>query len=474
MKKLIVLLSVFVSKSCLGQTLTAKQLREDFQIFKNSIEEIHPGLYWYADTAEVSTRFESLEAKLVEEMNLKDYYGLLQRFYAGIRCGHSWMSMPYTWRKPLDEGPYRIPLNFYVESDRMVVYRDLTNDQYIREGQEVVSINGIKTRELIDTLIQYTPTDGYARTRQIRILASNFSRYYQVHYGMDSIFNVVLDLEGNQENYSLIGISDEEANKRSIDRYGKVEHAKQALEYKKLATKVGYIRINSFDKESIKSDKQKYKPFLKKTFEEIRHSGINKLIIDLRGNGGGEDHYGATLAKYLFKEPFDYYLRMEAITKKFRHNEYSYQKGFNTLSKILKKDKNKQGTYTFNFSRQIKKQKPVKSPFTGKVIVLIDGGTFSAATEVASILHSNQRATFIGDETGGGYYGNNSAMMYGIQLPNSKINYYLPVIRYYLAVDHAPFIGRGLIPDISLPQTYEDYMTPNDEVLDLAVKEIKK
>lgn len=455
--------------------LSSQEMLEDFDVFKNSITEIHPGLYWYADSAEIARRFDKIEGTLESDMELKDFYALLQEFYAGIRCGHSWMSMPWKWRSHIDEGPFRIPINFYLEKDRITVMRNLSDDSSIADGQEVLAINGVKSKEILNSLIRYTPTDGYAKTRQIRILAGNFSRYYQVHYGMDSIFNIELRHGEVSRTVELKGLSNDEANKRSTERYSRAEKSEEpVLSYSEINKKIGYIKIKSFDKEDIRANKQKYKKFLKGTFSTIDKRNLNKLIIDLRGNSGGEDNYGATLASYLINEPFDYYTRMEARTKKFRFNQYSRQRGFNTMGWLLKKDKDKSGTYTYNFSRQVKKQKPIKNKFKGDVIVLVDGGTFSAASEVASILHANERATFIGEETGGGYYGNNSAMMYGIQLPNSRINYYLPVIRYYVAVDHTPFIGRGLIPDIQIPLTYEHYISDKDEVMEKAIEELLK
>ena len=49
--------------------------------------------------------------------------------------------------------------------------------------------------------------------------------------------------------------------------------------YKKLANNIGYIKLNSFtDKAS--SD-------VKKALIELKGQGVNKLILDLRGNGGG-------------------------------------------------------------------------------------------------------------------------------------------------------------------------------------------
>ncbi|MEM9895604.1 MAG: S41 family peptidase [Bacteroidota bacterium] len=475
MKSIVLLLLLFLSLHQVdGQLLSPSDMQEDFTIFKESVKEIHPGLYWYADAAEIDSRFQKIEKQITNELEIGSFYGLLQKFYAEIRCGHSWMSMPYRWVKKLDRGPHTIPAGFYLEKDRIVVFRDLTKEEKLPIGDEVISINGISSKRLLDTLKQYTPTDGYAETRQIRILASNFSRYYQLHYGVDSVFEITLENGASRKSISLKGATRKEVDSIANARYPRSSQQQKLLNFSILPNDIGYLKLNSFSKSEIKEGKQRFKKFLKESFNALEGGKVNKLILDLRGNGGGEDHYGALVCKYLLQEPFRYYLRMEATTRKFNYKQYSYNKGYNIIGKLLKKDKEAEGFYTYNFSRQLKTQKPFKNNFTGKVVVLIDGGTFSAATECTSILHANQRALFIGDETGGGYFGNNSALMYGIRLPNSKISYYLPVIRYFVAVEDETLVGRGLIPDISLPRTYEHFISAEDEVLELAKTSFSK
>ena len=43
------------------------------------------------------------------------------------------------------------------------------------------------------------------------------------------------------------------------------------------------------------------------TFRTLREKGTKTLIIDLRGNGGGNDMYGAMLVSYLTDKPFRYF-----------------------------------------------------------------------------------------------------------------------------------------------------------------------
>lgn|GEM_PF-6004043 len=53
--------------------------------------------------------------------------------------------------------------------------------------------------------------------------------------------------------------------------------------------------------------------------------------------------------------------------------------------------------------------------------VLVNSGTFSAAVDVAVIVRSNQRGTFLGEEVEGSYHGNFSLGTAQLTLPRSKL-----------------------------------------------------
>lgn len=50
-------------------------------------------------------------------------------------------------------------------------------------------------------------------------------------------------------------------------------------------------------------------------------------------------------------------------------------------------------------------QQPSEPHSSGKVLVLMNGGSFSTTCEFRSNLPYRKRATFVGEEAGGGYYG---------------------------------------------------------------------
>ena len=89
-----------------------------------------------------------------------------------------------------------------------------------------------------------------------------------------------------------------------------------------------------------------------------------------------------------------------------------------------------------------------KHLYKGKLTILMDGGTFSAASLVASQLRKKRNAILVGDESGGGAQGCYAMVMPTLTLPNTKMRVFLPL--YYINHESDALAGRGIIPDFYL------------------------
>jgi C-terminal processing protease CtpA/Prc len=113
-------------------------------------------------------------------------------------------------------------------------------------------------------------------------------------------------------------------------------------------------------------------------------------------------------------------------------------------------------------------QQPASTPFTGDLFVLMDGGTFSTSADVTATLHNMKRATFIGEESAGGYEGNTSGLNALIILPNSGLRLLITMYDYWNAVT-VPAKGRGTLPDHVVEQHVSDVLSGVDAPLERAV-----
>jgi hypothetical protein len=135
---------------------------------------------------------------------------------------------------------------------------------------------------------------------------------------------------------------------------------------------------------------------------------------------------------------------------------------------------NAAGTFDVIRHPNVGKQKPMLPTYAGKIYVLINGGCFSTASECISMIHSNADAVFIGEESGGGYYGNNSGMVPEMTLPNTKIRIAIPLMKYVMAVKDYQFKDHGLFPNYEVIPKIADKINGNDPELELAKKLINK
>jgi C-terminal processing protease CtpA/Prc len=112
---------------------------------------------------------------------------------------------------------------------------------------------------------------------------------------------------------------------------------------------------------------------------------------------------------------------------------------------------------------------PHRSRTQGKVFVLIDGGSFSGAADLAALIHHLKRGTFIGEEIGGGYYGNSSGKLPTVTLPNSGLKLQLPLYGYWNAVAGDDGERRGTRPDYVVPTNLSTVLQGQDQQLNTAL-----
>ena len=238
----------------------------------------------------------------------------------------------------------------------------------------------------------------------------------------------------------------------------------------------GVMTIASFIPSLIQKKFGDYYKFIDSTISVFNNLKIANLIIDIRGNNGGDEEYVAYLLARLLDKPFRIYDRIDAPVNKYSFLEFTnrgfFFNFFNSMSYI--KDKETNRYILKNKAGWHKLINPDNPHFNGKI--LINGWTFSGASDFAAIADYNgsEKIIFIGEETGGAYYGNNSGDWLQLVLPNSKIKISMPVRFYLLAVsDHQPE-DRGIIPDFQVESNINDILREIDKPMQFTLNYIEK
>lgn len=113
------------------------------------------------------------------------------------------------------------------------------------------------------------------------------------------------------------------------------------------------------------------------------------------------------------------------------------------------------------------------NPLTS-ILKLLELLLISCLTIATTVLHYHKKATFIGEETGGAYYGNNSRDFINLTLPNTHIRVRIPIRSSVMAVSNYLFTESGVVPDFELKPEIEDILQDIDKDLDFAIDLIKQ
>jgi C-terminal processing protease CtpA/Prc len=374
-----------------------------------------------------------------------------------------------------------LPLLVKVINKRPYVFRDFSDlanaptDGTTLAGQEIQSINGIPASRIVGTLLAAVGADGdVATARDVRISGARFAGNLITLLGLTSPYDLVVAYPGSkrQQKVRLNGVALPRINEASKARYPQDDPSGPAGTLKfEDDGKIAQIKILGFGGFVDAEKKKGLREFYKESFETIQAKGSKSLIIDLRGNGGGEDELGQLLVSYLINEPFKYYddLVINAMTFSFG----KYTKSNITIPERITEKRADGKVHAIGHPNWGIKQ-PSKPHFTGKVFILIDGGSFSTTSEFLSQAHFHKLATFIGEESGGGYYGNSSGFMPLLTLPNTNLTVRVPLMTYYMAVSGYKQASHGVIPDYPVPHTIADLIAGKDRDMELALKLARK
>ncbi|MEZ0130531.1 S41 family peptidase, partial [Flavobacterium sp. LBUM151] len=200
---------------------------------------------------------------------------------------------------------------------------------------------------------------------------------------------------------------------------------------------------------------------------------IKHLILDIRRNEGGEQGMEDHLLSYLTNQEYKKYKYVEIPGFTYSFLEYTdYKDQKEVLIKELQKDfyQSTDGRF-LNSIGHYAGEKPNSNNFKGDIYILISGLTFSGGSEFAALAKNYTNAKFIGEETGGGYYGNSSGSFLKFTLPNSKIMGRIPLCKFVVEDKNfeIPF-GHGVLPDYAVESKIEEYLNGEDPEMEYVKK----
>ncbi len=431
-------------------------LQQDFALLRKMLEANHPSLYWYTPKDSMDAYFNQVQTQLTDSLTEPQFKNKVAFLLSKIRCGHTAVRNSTAYSKTDFSRLPQFPLAIKTWGDSMVVLGSaFRNDSIFKRGTIITGIDGRTNRQLMDTMFNFLSTDGYADHFKSQIISSNFPLWYRNILGLKAQYQITYIDSAGQTQTATIKSYDpvtDTLNKRTITRVPEKRTKKEIKQGRLLAKRniaidttlrTAYMNLNSFSG-------GKLKRFFRQSFRTLQKEGITDLVIDLRQNGGGNIMNSTRLVRYISTKKYTIADTVAAITRTFHYGKYIKPKFFYWVNMNIGSKKRSDGRIHFGYFER-KAFKPYrKHHFNGATYIVTGPYSFSAATLFTGAVKGQDSVTVVGEETGGGAYGNSAIHLPQITLPHSKLRIILPM--YRVVIDHTQAQnGRGILPDIAVP-----------------------
>jgi hypothetical protein len=464
------LVLVFASASCgssrksfvAERKFSKSALQKDYTLFRNVLEESHPGLYWFTSKDSMNYYFDQGYMQLKDSMTEREFRTLLSFVVSKMKCGHTAVRYSKYYSAYLDTAKLKIfPLSVKAWADTMVVTANLNRkDSVIRRGTIITAINDIPVAHLIDTVFNYLSADGNAITGKYQAISNrgNFGAFYKNIYGLPDSIDISYYDRWNQQQTTRIPVYDPAADTTDKKPVGTKRPSKEETKYISMHSarnvqvdttlKSAFMTVNTF------SRGHRLKSFFRKSFKTMKQMNIRYLVIDVRTNGGGDASNSTFLTRYITDKKFKLADTLYAIKRSSQYRSHIEMQQLYWLMMQFITHKEKDGKYHFGYlERHVFKPK-LKNHFDGDVFILTGGNSFSATALFAKKLQGQSNVKLIGEETGGGAYGNSAWMLPDVTLPKTGLRFSLPKFRLVMDKDLVA-AGRGVMPDIEVLPSVE-------------------
>ncbi|MBK9556666.1 MAG: hypothetical protein IPO47_12710 [Bacteroidetes bacterium] len=444
-----------------AQNYTRAELTTDINFLQTQLFEKHSGLDTYASLEEINITLNQMKATLPDSMSAIQFYGHISPILSTIKDGHTMLLPPSVYLEKSNTDSLFLPFRMFNSGEKLYVELNYLPEDKIPNGSEIITINGVSAATILNTLLNGMMrdgnNDGYARWA----LNWWFMEYFSYFYNHPPAFEIqYINANGSVQQTTITGSSKEEIFENRTKRYPNRSFTRTYDQKPGTAVvftldtihSIAIMKIKDWDEAVLKNTyHQKLRKTIDSCFDSIFLFNIQHLIIDIRDNQGGNMNNSKHVLSYLLDTTFnlvDNYYKVSNPALDAGNSRYKKTSGENSKSNKIRKE-----------------------IYTGKVYVLTNGGSFSNSGLFASTLKRNNRALFIGEETGGSIYSLN-ANTKSLTLPNTQIQFELTTKRFAIN-ESIPNAGRGLIPDYVVHPTITNLVEGRDVILEKALDVIQ-
>ena len=412
-----ILSSVFISNTAAQETLSTANWQQDLRFLQSTVHSDYPFLFKKVTATVLDAEVEKLHEE-IPSLKPQELPVAFSRIVSLFQYGHT--QIPYS--TIAKDGV--LPVNLYHFNDGIYVEgAHKTHKKTI--GAKVVAIGGMPVEKVLALVRPVVPVenDHYFKAYGLRFLTIPAVLYAQkVIPNLSDKVTLTLEKDGAVFKYTFPTIPLKELSKAynltvANENWLSVrDHTKTPLYLKHLNDKYYYFEFLNDAKtvyvrqsSVFNDDAESLKDFYNRLFTFIDSTNVEKLIFDVRLNGGGNNYNNLPLIKGLMARP--------------------------------------------NINKR------------GKFFFIIGRNTFSACQNLTNEIGRYTEAILVGEPTAENvnFYGDTRPVV----LPNSKITAYLS---YAWWQDRPQWENRdATLPNIAVDMSFNQYRTNQDPALEAAL-----
>ncbi|WP_297764909.1 tetratricopeptide repeat protein [uncultured Muriicola sp.] len=397
-------------------TFTTEQYREDIRFLQKTVHKDFPFLFKKTTAEDFDAEVEKLYQAIPQLADHEVLVGLA-RLVAMFEYGHTILGY---WEEKIPIHQLQVVLYEY---DDGIFVQGVHKDYPNILGAKLLAIEGMPVKDVLKAMRPVVPAENDSYLKAYGLHYLNFPEFLHaqgVIKEMSTSIEFFLEKDGMKFQQQLEAVP----FNRPARQYGMVVPGAEWLESRDLTQtplylknlekiyyyeyledkKTVYVRQSQIQDDSLQSIPE----FYAEVFDFIDKNEVDKLILDVRLNGGGNNYKNKPVVTGVI------------------------------ASKINK---------------------------PGKFMVIIGRRTFSACQNLVNELHTYTNAIFVGEPTAENinFYGDNSP----VTLPNTQLNAYMSFAWWQ---DKPQWENRpALYPHIATGLTFEQYRTNQDPALEAAL-----
>ena len=427
----ILIFLVIFATSCQSQNTENKkkfshlELEQDFNQLVNELET-HPQINTFILKKDWISLIKRQSEKLKKASTIEEFYSICLPIVAKVGCGHTNL-YNLEYNAATKEALVYLPYKFIIEDNQLYVIENLSSNSLIPLGSKITSINGKPIKDIINFILESMPADGYNKSYKKRMASKGFTYYYHALFGINDYNYLSYSFEGETKDLDF-------KCSELIPSKSLIAKDTKPLDFRiDQENNTAIITIKTF---SFYNNVSHFEKFINTSFNTIKEYKLDNVILDLRGNQGGDPYCSSYLLRAISKKPIQYY----------------------------KDDK--------DYPELIQPQKELGFTLKNKPYILIDGLGFSSTGHLAALIKEHDLGIFIGEELGSTYSCNGGQR--NTTLTNTKLFLQVGQKTVDVMVNASDFNKSiGILPDISIITDYKSIIEKRDVVLENVFEIIK-